>query len=97
MCEEVTVRVTLCRPAFSSFQTLKCSPTSFFSFKGNKVDTNRLQAVLKNLGIELNPYQHSSLLNMLPVDGKCHGYHRGLLVSLVLCLCKEIPKDTKNV
>lgn len=68
----------------------------FFSFKGDKVDTNRLKAVLENLGIELNPNQHSSLLNMLPVDGKCHGYHRGLLDSLVLCLCKKIPKHTKN-
>ncbi|CAO2645712.1 hypothetical protein LEMLEM_LOCUS27587, partial [Lemmus lemmus] len=37
-------------------------------FTGNKVDKNRLQDVLENFGIELNPYQLSSLQDMLPAD-----------------------------
>lgn len=66
MC--VKVREPLCGPAFSIFQILKIIVYQqfFFSFKGEKVDTNRLQNILESFGIELNPYEYERLLNVLP-------------------------------
>ncbi|XP_054545703.1 EF-hand calcium-binding domain-containing protein 3 isoform X3 [Talpa occidentalis] len=43
-------------------------------FSGHKVDTNKLESILENLGIEFTPNEHSNLLKTLPIDadGKVH-------------------------
>lgn len=60
---------------FGNYNILKLPCVNFFSFKGDKVDTNKLKSVLGNLGIELMPDEHLNLLKTLPVNGKSYGCH----------------------
>ncbi|XP_029782924.1 uncharacterized protein LOC115281646 [Suricata suricatta] len=49
------------------------------SFTGDKVDANRLESVLKDLGVELTPNEHLNLLKTLPLDAHEKVYKKRLM------------------